>query len=248
MDLQIQIRFGVKFGFEVASDLLIEQLASPSDTPFDQAQQMASNSWTASPRLRGNLVADDSTAEGRRTSNHSSTSSDILVASAHPGMPTPQVQPSEGYLQQSIDAASTMASKSTIAIIVDGHILRATFGDDAAKEKFRVIVQTTPQPQASMLTSAYTDSDDEEGNENESKPDADAHGLDPLKTYSKEETLRHPEVNFVHRGQGRYRMADAIKNLSLAVVQRSTRYEHPLLCEQASSTDHFIDMLQSLIL
>lgn len=190
---------------------------------------MASNSSTASPRWRSSLAAGDLTAESRRTSNHSSTSSDILVASGHPRMSLPQIQPSHGYLQQTTPATSSMASVPTKFRVENGRHLLATFRDPAAKEKFRAILITERKPQlhTPTSTSTHNDSDDADGTDNEGE--LDTHGLDPLRTYSKTETLLYPHVKFVHRGQSRYRMASAIKNLSPAVAQRPIRYDNSSL-------------------
>lgn len=50
-------------------------------------------------------------------------------------------------------------------------------------------------------------------------------------TYSRQYTLRHPSVQWVHRGQGRYLPADHIKREAATILQRRSRYEcsHVLL-------------------
>lgn len=180
---------------------------------------MSHNSWTASPQWRKTIPADDFTTLTRSTSNNSltSTSSEILVA----GGPTPLPSIPPSYLQQPTSIAP-MAPIITKATVIGGRMLRATFVGLAAQEKLRAILRTKPSPQLSPSdsTSSQPESDDED--ENNFKTEAD--GLDPLKTYSKQETLSHPGVEFVHRGQGRYRMVTAIQDTnSPATLPRPTR-------------------------
>lgn len=192
---------------------------------------------TASPRWRSNLAADDLTAESRRTSNISSSSSDILVA------PLPQLQPTAGHLQRPTPTTS-MASLRTFAGISHGRILRVVFGPPAAREKLRAIDRSTPKPQLQNSNSISSHLESDDGDDNHGQSEADTDGLDPNMTYSKEETLRHPGVEFVHRGQGRYRMVAAIKNLSPATVARPTRYVFIVYC-RIGITNPLVDKQQS---
>lgn len=100
----------------------------------------------------------------------------------------------------------------TFAFVDRGGVLHITFTSIDARERLRGIVAAEPRP--------HPDSDDQGDND---ENDAEADGLDPFKTYSKEETLQNPHVEFVHRGQGRYRMANAIKNEISATLPRPRR-------------------------
>ncbi|KAK4543336.1 hypothetical protein LTR36_005695 [Oleoguttula mirabilis] len=46
-------------------------------------------------------------------------------------------------------------------------------------------------------------------------------------TYSRQYTLRHPNVQWVHRGQGRYLPADEIKREAVPIPQRRSRHSRP---------------------
>ncbi|KAK5122909.1 hypothetical protein LTR85_003474 [Meristemomyces frigidus] len=52
-------------------------------------------------------------------------------------------------------------------------------------------------------------------------------------TYSRQYTLRHPEVQWVHRGQGRYLPAEDVKREAAPVPQRRSRHSRP----QQDATD-----------
>jgi hypothetical protein len=126
-----------------------------------------------------------------------------------------------------------MARTPTTATIVDGRMLHIRFNSQAL-EKYRRILQTTPTPQLQssnlMSTDPESDDDDDDDDDDDGDGDGDAFddsGLDLNKTYSTYETLRHPCVEFVHRGQGRYRMVAGVKNNSPATLPRPTRYQFP---------------------
>ncbi|KAM3424901.1 hypothetical protein BST61_g6876 [Cercospora zeina] len=86
-----------------------------------------------------------------------------------------------------------------------GH-LTVRFAPRAARDRLRAILQSTPQPD-------FASSDDESGHRLE-QPRHDAHhdveGPNERGTYSKQYTLKHPEIKWVHRGQGRYLPASEI--------------------------------------
>lgn len=147
---------------------------------------MEPSSWTASPRWRSNLTADHLTAQSRRTSGNSSTSSDILVASVAPGVPVQQHQPTQGRQQQAVPTTS-MADRRTSAIVQHGSVLRVEFGSHASRQRLGAIVRSTPKPQIrfSNSTSAHRQSEDEDPDEVDDESEENAGSPDPSKTYSK---------------------------------------------------------------
>lgn len=111
-----------------------------------------------------------------------------------------------------------------------GH-LSVFFGSMDVKQKYRAILQQKPNP-APMLDSDF-ESDDQsdaqdETDENEASDDENndenAEGPNDRGTYSKEYTLKHPEIKWVHRGQGRYLPASEVKVDPPALTPRPTRY------------------------
>lgn len=195
---------------------------------------MERDSSTTSARWKSNASTDDLVA----SSNNSSTgSSDILVASGPPGMPLPPLQPTQGYLQHPTTTTSTsMAPVRTTASYINNKTLRVQFSGHAVQEKFRAIIRSPPNPQLLPSPSISAQAEYDSDHENENGDENGSSALDPLKTYSKQETLNHPGVEFVHRGQGRYRMVAAIKNSSPATSQRPTRYRS-LSCQTNCARD-----------
>ena len=53
--------------------------------------------------------------------------------------------------------------------------------------------------------------------------DGDDEGRNARGTYAKEYTIRHPEIQWVHRGQGRYLPAENLKRDAALVPQRRFR-------------------------
>jgi hypothetical protein len=105
----------------------------------------------------------------------------------------------------------------TKATVVKGQ-LTIHFASNAAKETLRSIVRLKRKPlsQASRTGSArFSYGADDEDGEN----DPNHRG-----TYSKQYTLEHPEIKFVHRGQGRYVRVPDIKDDAPITTPRSTRY------------------------
>ena len=111
-----------------------------------------------------------------------------------------------------------------------GH-LSVFFGSMVVKQKYRAILQQKPNP-APLQDSDY-ESDDQSGTQDESDEDEasdnenndeNAEGPNDRGTYSKEYTLKHPEIKWVHRGQGRYLPASEVKVDPPALTPRPTRY------------------------
>lgn len=91
------------------------------------------------------------------------------------------------------------------ARVEGGHQLVVSFNDAAARTKFEEIVDA--------------DSDDEgdQPNANDSLP-FDDEGPNARGTYSKAYVVKHPEVDWVHRGQGRYLPATQARVITVPVT------------------------------
>ena len=124
---------------------------------------------------------------------NSSSSSDILVAA-----PTPsslQLLPSSSGMDEK--SKSTMGpaistprmAKAVTARVEDGTTLVVRFNDANSRRAFQEIVRASQT--ASIADRGLHSLDDDDG--------PNARG-----TYSKAYTLKHPEVEWTHRGQGRY--------------------------------------------
>ena len=131
----------------------------------------------------------------------SSTSSDILVA---PG-PTTSRQPSQTHqdeLPSTVSDDMARRQKNVFAVVREGHslIIRVR-GREYVQRLKSAMREPTPEELASMVPIEQRiilnlrDDDDDGDN---------ADGPNRRGTYSKEYTLKHPEIGWVHRGQGRY--------------------------------------------
>lgn len=144
----------------------------------------------------------------RTASNISSTSSDILVApgskqpskSDDPGPPL-GTDASAWQLEQAPDGRLLVLRMSPYKLraVVDGQAAAAATATAAPAP-----AAPAAPPTGAVVSSKFVDSNSREGDDYDKGPNARG-------TYSKEYTLRHPEIKWVHRGQGRYLPADEIK-------------------------------------
>ncbi|KAF2216668.1 hypothetical protein CERZMDRAFT_92743 [Cercospora zeae-maydis SCOH1-5] len=171
----------------------------------------------SSPRRRRTTTeGGDVWALQRTGSQHSSsTSSDILVA----GPASQQSQQSQQQRHQppSTPVRMSRSNTSTLtrAYTQYGH-LTIRFAPRAARDRLRAILLAKPQPDfASSNDDDDDDDDDVESDHRFEQPRRDARddveGPNERGTYSKQYTLKHPEIKWVHRGQGRYLPASEIK-------------------------------------
>lgn len=126
----------------------------------------------------------------------SSSSSDILVA---PG-PPPPAQPSAFDSVLALSPVTTMPKPLSFAEVRDGHLLIIKFNSPTAREALSKLKdRQPPRPVPTLnLSPAQSLSVKAEG------PEDDQDGPNARGTYSKQYTLLHPEIEWVHRGQGRY--------------------------------------------
>lgn len=130
------------------------------------------------------------------SSRSSTSSSDILVASA---APAPSGQPSV-YESPLPASPTTMAPEGGIEVEVRlGRILVVKAKDDSARAFFRRLKEDDERFAGKM----FRDSEESTRIKDELNDD-DADGPNRRGTYSKSYILQHPEVDWVHRGQGRY--------------------------------------------
>lgn len=192
-------------------------------------------------RRRNGLQGSSSGEQMRRTdSNLSSTSSDIEVAPGRSKRPSPSQPPqrnlsSNGGLTilEDIDSYAKCSAE-----VKDGRLLVARL----TPLKLQTVLDR-PSKNASHLTpnhfttngmKAVDDADDDDdsggggggGGHDDDGDEADGgiRGPNARGTYSKEYTLRHPEIKWVHRGQGRYLPASEIKKESAPLPIRRSRY------------------------
>lgn len=92
-----------------------------------------------------------------------------------------------------------------------------------------LIVQMTPQQLAGLIPAGPRASVSGPRNSSPSTSSISLHatengnGPNARGTYPKEYTLRHPEIQWIHRGQGRYLPISQLKNEAVATLQRPTR-------------------------
>ena len=164
----------------------------------------------------------------RQTSNPSSTSSDILVA--HGPLHSPPMSTSamvnnrqnsdDGDVQNQPPSNSSQTSQapSITAAVADGRILTIRSKSWYARDSMQSILSKKPQPTISVSDpSSPLKPTTEDGN-------LRSRGPNHRGTYSKEHTMKHPEIEWIHRGQGRYLPASEIKNATPILSPRPTRY------------------------
>lgn len=194
----------------------------------------------SSPRRKRQSTANGIASWGRTASNNSSNSSDILVAG-----PAAHTTPTRPEQQRALPARSPWSKSADMAVPTTTHYwwgrLKIHFGSNAAKEAFRNIVKSKPNPIScpNRTSSAHIDnlSEDDEGQE----------GPNHLGTYSKQYTLDHPEIKWMHRGSGRYVKADDLRPDFPVTSPRSTRYvkfeRFWIISVTCATTDSCLDKL-----
>jgi hypothetical protein len=134
--------------------------------------------------------------------------------------------------------ATSDAGAAGNAVMLDGidDYARRPFVSAELREQGRVLVVRAPPERLRELLNDggrrkrpinLVDNDDGEQGYGEEGGESFARGEGPNRrgTYSKDYTLRHPEIRWVHRGQGRYLPADEVKRDStVAVPVRRSRY------------------------
>ena len=152
-----------------------------------------------SPGKRSSSIRNGANIGGRRlhrsasAASRSSTSSEILVA---PGPPTTSEQPP---MYESPMALSPKVVPAEIEVEVDirnGRVLVVKAKSDAA----RAFLASLKDSDERNVDGRF----DESVRIKEELYDEDGDGPNRRGTYSKAYTLLHPEIEWVHRGQGRY--------------------------------------------
>ena len=139
----------------------------------------------------------------------SSSSSDIMVATAATSSsPRTGLDTNDKTTTLTMGAADLKFSKGdkwpsvTAHVVEGGRLLIVRFNDPAARTEFEGIITTPSSNRHDQATADETLLSDHEG--------PNARG-----TYSKVYAARHPEIEWVHRGQGRYLPAAKAKSLDL---------------------------------
>lgn len=145
--------------------------------------------------------------EMRRTdSNISSTSSDILVASSAPHNTSTSLLDHHNTMSADMEAKEP---PTTVRVINGIFVVRFR----------RSMILGLPNRLKGITTSL-----DEPPSPINSEDLPVDEGPNARGTFSKEYTLRHPEISWVHRGQGRYLPAPKVKQEVDAPLERRSRY------------------------
>lgn len=204
-----------------------------------------------SPNSRRRRDADALLEQRAALHNSSSSSSEILVAApssitsliASPQRPrtdsTPARNARSGFdsnsLRRRTDSTPARYSRSNTEMTKVsqqfGH-LSIFFGSQDIKQRYRAILEQTPNP--APIEDSDSESDDQSDTQgdddgeidatDDEDDDENAEGPNNRGTYSKEYTQKHPEIKWVHRGQGRYLPASEVKVDPPASTPRPTRY------------------------
>ncbi|KAK4504259.1 hypothetical protein PRZ48_005175 [Zasmidium cellare] len=168
-----------------------------------------------SPRRRRDF--GDGLAEVERTASNvsSNASSDILVA-----------RPTQSTTTQQYPGASSAASHSykhfppaAMEASINNGLLFVRFSDGVARDRFRGIIRTKPKP-VSQASNNFHHQFYQAGNDDD---EDSTYGPNHRGTYSKEYTRLHPDIKWIHRGQGRYLPASEVKPDNPNVSPRPTR-------------------------
>jgi hypothetical protein len=138
----------------------------------------------------------------RAASDASSSSSEIMVNSAQPMLPVTKSQQMETKPTVNGNAPRSVQ----LCRVVDGGML---------------IVKLKPEQLASLMTRSTQTSIDQSIVDGD---DSNTDGRNSRGTYSREYTLRHPEIKWTHRGQGRYLPAEEVRKEPAPVSERRSRY------------------------
>lgn len=159
---------------------------------------------------------EDRERSGLRRSNseRSSTDSDILVASAKEGS-KPKLD-----FESSTTANFPVRERRIVAEIRNVQFLVVLGRDDDGRDSIRELLSKMNQEDEMRrrMKPAYVASDVRI--KNEIGDDDGGEGPNHRGTYSKEYTIAHPEVKWVHRGQGRYLPMSAAKAVTQSHAQQ----------------------------
>jgi hypothetical protein len=117
----------------------------------------------------------------------------------------PHISPRRNDDEDYIDGTSTTSINS-----IDGRLLLAiAFPPGDARERLLNIFFSRPRPTikpaiASSSTKAKFEDDNSNDGNIDGAEDGRREGRNHHGTFSKEYTLKHPEITWIHRGQGRY--------------------------------------------
>ncbi|KAF7188566.1 hypothetical protein HII31_10228, partial [Pseudocercospora fuligena] len=202
---------------------------------------------TSSPRRRRDLYGDSLSVMRRTGSNNSSTSSDILVAG-------PSEQSVQGTQQQHSQTStrptrmSAMPTATTKSYSVAGWFT-IRFGPDSVKDAFRQILTKAPQPSDYYSSDNESDNSEDEAVVDDDEAVEETEGPNHRGTYSKDYVLKHPEIDWIHRGQGRYLPASELKpdpiissprptSLISDLFKNTPRAKWLKACDQIKDTNH----------
>lgn len=169
-----------------------------------------------SPRRRRDF--GDGLPEVERTASNvsSNASSDILVARPTQSTTTPQHQGPSSAASHSYKHVPPAAMEASIY----SGLLTVRFSDGVARDRFRGIIRAKPKP-ISHASNNFHQQFYQTGNDDDEES---TYGPNHRGTYSKEYTRLHPDIKWIHRGQGRYLPASEVKSDNPNVSPRPTRY------------------------
>ncbi|KXS96815.1 hypothetical protein AC578_8304 [Pseudocercospora eumusae] len=137
-----------------------------------------------------------------------------------------------------------MPPAPTKSYVVAGYFT-VRFGSDSLKDALRQILRKAPQP--SDYHSGDNQSDDDEGEPDDDDDDDEAveetDGPNHRGTYSKDYVLKHPDIKWIHRGQGRYLPASELKPDPIISSPRPTRNAHQRATITSATTPDTTDMM-----
>lgn len=169
-----------------------------------------------------------------------SSSSDILVAGNTQSSSSSPYAMQQRYPPERRPARWAAARKAT-APTKSGAFLSVQLVSRSARERLRSILQSPPKPLSGTFIApsrsiVKVESVPEAEDEDEDEDDSD--GPNHRGTYSKDYVLKHPDIKWIHRGQGRYLPASELKPDPVDHSPRPTRYGAYHLCCRATRTDH----------
>lgn len=152
----------------------------------------------------------------RTTSN---MSDDILVSTPAQQQPPPRRPIYSGTLntpESGLHRQPTRPFRTTVSN--NNGVLQVRFGSRVSKERLKAILKAKPRPVSVQSKSVFKQA------ATESVQNGPEDGPNHRGTYSKEYTLQHPEIKFIHRGQGRYIPASELNQQPPAPSPRPRRY------------------------
>ncbi|KXT11211.1 hypothetical protein AC579_10009 [Pseudocercospora musae] len=202
---------------------------------------------TSSPRRRRDLYGDGLSVMRRTASNNSSTSSDILVAAPSEQQqqqpPPPPPPPSQASSRPT--GTSAMSAAPTRSYVAAGYFT-VRFASDSLKDALRQILSKAPHPSDYHHSSDHhheTDDSEDEAVVDDDEVVEEVEGPNHRGTYSKEYVLKHPEIDWIHRGQGRYLPASELKPDPIIWSPRPTRHANSRTTTTTATTSDTTDMM-----